>query len=328
MLSCWVVTDGKAGMESQCLGLAEALGLEPVVKRVALRKFWRVVTPYVRIGGSAQFAADSDPLAPPWPDLLIASGRQSVAAALWVKKRSGGRTIAVQVQNPGIARRRFDLIVAPEHDRLAGPNVVSTRGALHRVTPAMLSRSAALWAPRFSHLPRPYIAVLIGGSNPVYRLGAEEATRLAVKLKTCTRSSDGALLITPSRRTGQEAIAALAAGVRGTPFHMWDMQGENPYFALLALADYIVVTCDSVNMISEATSTGKPVYVEMLPGGSEKSSRFLDRLREDGMIRNFAGVLAPYSYSPLDDMSRAVERIRTLIDRRKPPDAESVPATS
>lgn len=319
MLSCWVVTDGKAGMESQCLGLAEALGLEPVVKRVTLRKFWRVVTPYVRFGGRAQFAAFSDSLAPPWPDILIASGRQSVAAALWVKKRSGHKTIAVQVQNPGIAWRQFDLIIAPEHDRLTGPNVISTRGALHRVTPAILARSGARWSARFSDLPRPYIAVLIGGTNPVYRLGTEEASGLAAKLRACARNPGGSLLITPSRRTGQEAIAALSAGIREVPSFMWDMQGENPYFALLALADYIVVTCDSVNMISEAASTGKPVHVEMLPGGSEKSSRFLDRLREDGIIRNFAGTLAPYGYPPLDDMTRAVERVRSLIDDRQRP---------
>jgi len=328
LVTCWVVTDGKAGMESQCLGLAEALGLEPVVKRVALRRLWRAVTPYMRLGGRAQFAEYGDSLTPPWPDLLIASGRQSVAAALWVKKRSGGRTIAVQVQNPGIAQRRFDLIIAPEHDRLTGQNVVSTRGALHRVTPATLSHSAALWSLRFSNLPRPYIAVLMGGSNPVYRFGNEEAVRLAARLKTCTRHIGGSLLITPSRRTGEEAIAALTAGIRGVPYFVWDMQGDNPYFALLALADYIVVTCDSVNMISEAASTGKPVYVEMLPGGSDKSSRFLDRLREDGIIRNFSGDLASYNYPPLDDMTRVVERIRTLIGARKLPDADSVPTIS
>ena len=328
MVTCWVVTDGKAGMESQCLGLAEALGLEPVVKRIALRKFWRAVTPYVRVGGRAQFAGNGDPLTPPWPDILIASGRQSVAAALWVKKRSGNRTIAIQVQNPGVAQRRFDLIIAPEHDRLDGPNVISTRGALHRVTPARLSRNAAVWSPQFSNLPRPYIAVLMGGSNSVYRLGTEECVRLAAKLKTCTRNLGGSLLITPSRRTGKEAMAALTAGVRGLPFFMWDMLGENPYFALLALADYIVVTSDSVNMISEAASTGKPVYVEILPGGSGKSSRFLDRLREGGIIRDFSGELTPYSHPPLDDMTRAVERIRSLIDGRKPRGADSVSIVS
>lgn len=328
MLSCWVVTDGKTGMENQCLGLAEALGLEPVVKRVALRPFWQMVTPYLRFGGCRQFAADSDPLSPPWPALLIASGRQSVAAALWVKKQARNRTIAVQVQNPGIAWRKFDLIIAPVHDRLTGPNIISTQGALHRVTPATLARSAAEWSEQFSHLPRPYVAVLIGGTNSVYRLGTEEAVRLAARLADCARDLQGSLLMTTSRRTGHDATAALAARLHGVPFFLWDMKGENPYFALLAVADYIVVTCDSVNMISEAASTGKPVYIEMLPGGSAKSDSFLGHLRDRGIVRDFAGALAPYSYLPLDDMTKVVERVRNLIGDRRQPDSASAPDRS
>ena len=113
MRSCWVVTDGKAGMESQCVGLAEALGLNPIVKRVSLRAPWRQLTPYVRFGGRAQFAPASDPLAPPWPDLFIATGRQSVAASVLVRKLSGGRTKTVQLQNPVIAPSHFDLVVVP-----------------------------------------------------------------------------------------------------------------------------------------------------------------------------------------------------------------------
>ena len=127
----------------------------------------------MRFGGARQFAPESDALTPPWPDIVIAAGRQSVAPSLWVKRASGGKTRVIQLQNPGIAWRHFDLIVTPEHDRLRGNNVISTRGSLHRVTPAVLSRNAEKWAPVFSHLPRPYIAVLIGGSNSVYRLGAE-----------------------------------------------------------------------------------------------------------------------------------------------------------
>jgi uncharacterized protein len=313
LLSCWVVTDGKAGMESQCLGLAEGLGLAPVMKRVTLRPFWRTVTPYLRFGGRRQFSSSGDALMPPWPDLLIASGRQSVAAALWVKKASAGKTLLVQIQNPGRAWRHFDLIVAPEHDRLAGRNVISTRGSLHRVTQDLLARNSAQWSPAFAHLPRPFIAVLIGGSNAVYRLGPDEMIRLATKLVTCAGSLQGSLLITPSRRTAPDAIAALAPGLTGVPHYLWDMQGNNPYFGLLGLADFIVVTCDSVNMISEAASTGKPLYVEALPGGSVKSNRFLDALRDAGVVRDFAGALSPYAYTPPDDMTKVVERVRRLF---------------
>jgi hypothetical protein len=162
-------------------------------------------------------------------------------------------------------------------------------------------------------LPRPFIAVLIGGSNSIYRLGSDEMLRMATKLVACARSLQGSLLITPSRRTAPDAIAALAPSLTGVPHYLWNMQGNNPYFALLGLADFIVVTCDSVNMISEAASTGKPVYVEALPGGSVKSNRFLDGLRDAGVVRDFAGTLSPYAYTPLDDMTKVVERVRRLL---------------
>jgi mitochondrial fission protein ELM1 len=163
-----VVTDGKAGMESQCVGLAEALGLTPTVKRVRLRNPWRLLTPYLRLGGHKQFAAGSDALAPPWPDLLIATGRHSVAASILVKRLSGGHTQTVQLQNPVIAPSHFDLVVVPRHDELHGDNVVSTRGALHRITPELLRTGADRLRPEVARLARPYISVLIGGSNAAY----------------------------------------------------------------------------------------------------------------------------------------------------------------
>src|SRR5215510_7145594 len=201
--SCWVVTDGKAGMVNQCVGLAEALDSDFVVKRVRLRSPWRELTPYFRWGGRMQFASRSDALRPPWPDLLIATGRHSVAASILVKRLSRGKTRTVQIQNPVISPNRFDLVVAPRHDELSGNNVVVTRGALHRVTPAMLREGVEHLAWRIQHLNRPYISVLIGGSNNVYRLGPEEMQNLAERLVASARAINGSLIITPSRRTGE-----------------------------------------------------------------------------------------------------------------------------
>src|SRR5262249_44020120 len=157
---CWVVTDGKAGMESQCVGLAEALGLTPIVKRVSLRAPWRQLTPYFRMGGRAQFAPASDRLVPPRPDPLHAAGRRRVAASLLARKLSRGGTKTVQLQNPVITPSNFDLVVVPRHDQLSGANVVSTRGALHRVTPAILRDGAERLAARIAVLRSPYIGVL------------------------------------------------------------------------------------------------------------------------------------------------------------------------
>ena len=312
-LSCWVVTDGKAGMESQCVGLAEALGLMPVIKRVRLRSPWRQLTPYLRLGGRAQFTADSDSLAPPWPDLLIATGRHSVAASILVKKLSGGKTRTVQLQNPVIASSHFDLVVVPRHDELHGDNIISTRGALHRITPELLRKGADRLEPEIAHLARPYVSILIGGSNAAYRLGPTEMTKLARQLVSVARGRKASLLVTPSRRTDEECLAILKTELAAVPHYLWDGLGENPYFGLLGLADFIVVTSDSVNMVSESASTGKPVYVVDLPGGSAKFERFHRALRADGVTRVFAGKLEPYSYAPLDDVGAVAARVQALL---------------
>jgi mitochondrial fission protein ELM1 len=181
--TCWIVTDGKAGMESQCLGLAEALGLDPIVKRVTLRTPWRQLSPYLRLGHRHAFTRSSDALSPPWPDLLIATGRHSVAASLHVRqesRHSGQPTMTVQIQDPVIAPSNFDLVVVPGHDRLTGANVVQTIGALHRVTPAKLRAAAAKLEGNLKDFPRPYIGVLIGGPNAAYRFGEDEMRRLSV----------------------------------------------------------------------------------------------------------------------------------------------------
>ena len=313
--SCWVVTDGKAGMISQCVGLAEAVGTDFVVKRVRLRMPWRDLTPFFRLGGRMQFASDSDELEPPWPDLLIATGRHSVAASILVRRLSRGKTRTVQIQNPVIGPQHFDLVVAPRHDNLAGANVLTTRGALHRVTPAMLKEGADQLGWRLQHLKRPYISVLIGGSNAVFRLGPEDMQSLAARLVKCARALNGSLIITPSRRTGEANREILKDALVEVPHYLWNGQGENPYFGLLGLADFIVVTVDSVNMVSEAASTGKPVFVADLPGSSPKFWAFHKRLLDEGVTRLLEDKLEAYAYQPLNDVALVAGRVRTLLKR-------------
>ncbi|CAK0771942.1 Nucleoside-diphosphate sugar epimerase [uncultured Gammaproteobacteria bacterium] len=313
LISCWVVTDGKPGMENQCLGLAEALGLAPEIKRVRLRQPWRWLSPYLRLGKRFAAGPAGDLLTPPWPDLVIATGRHSVVPALAARAGGGGRTFLVQIQNPAINLALFDLVVVPRHDRLRGANVIVTRGALHRVTAKQLESAAARLGTRFDHLPRPRVAVLIGGDNGVYRLSRERMAEIAGQLAGLCRTYGAGLLVTPSRRTGAENTEVLRQGLQGLPAIVWDGRGENPYFAFLGMADAIVVTCDSVSMVSEACSTGKPVYVIGLEGGSRKFSAFLDGLRQDGVARPFVGELDHWDYVPLDDTRMVAEEIRRRL---------------
>ena len=300
-------------MESQCVGLAEALGLSPSIKQVRLRPLWRFFSPWLRAGLGHAFENEAV-LSPPWPDLLIASGRLSVAASLYVRNmsaRAGNRTFTIQIQDPVISPKHFDLVVAPLHDELQGENIIQTVGALHRITPEKLSDAALALRQRVPALAPPFIGVLVGGSNGVYRLGAQEATKLASQLAALAESEGASLLITPSRRTGDGNVALLRSSLTGARVFLWDGRGGNPYFGILGLADRIVVTADSVNMISEAAASGKRVYVYPLPGGSKKSQRFLDAVFARGLARPFRLPLedyAPRVFNEMDTVAKTVRR--------------------
>jgi len=313
--ACWVVSDGKIGMEVQCLGLAEALGFAPAVKRIQVRRPWRWLPPLLVPNPLQCLGPKGDRLAPPWPRVLIASGRQTVAVSIAIRQAARGRTFTVQVQNPAVDPARFDAIVTPRHDRLRGPNVINTVGGLNIVTPARLAAAAARFAPRLKALPRPLIAVALGGDNKVYRMTGKVVERLGAQLAAMTRAEGAGLLITPSRRTSDRALAALRAALDGLPVKIWDGRGDNPYLAYLALADAIVVTADSINMVSEAASTGKPVFVVELSGGSKKFRRFHRALRAAGVTREFAGRMETWNYAPLRDTEHAAAEIRRRLDR-------------
>ncbi len=299
----WAVSDGTPGMENQCVGLAEAVGLPVTTKRVSAS--WRRLLPGLRSGDYG--------LRPPWPRLLIASGRQSVAPALAVGRASRGATFTVQIQNPRVALDRFDLVVVPEHDGLVGPNVVTTLGSLHGVTPARLAAAREVFAPLVAALPRPRIAVLIGGANRAYRFGAEDARALGRDLAALARALGGGLMVTPSRRTGEAQADALSRAVAEVPRIVWQGDKPNPYLGFLALADAIVVTADSVNMTTEALATGRPVHVADLPGGSDKFRRFHAALAERGLTRPFRGRLESWSYEPVDETGRVAALVRDRL---------------
>ena len=309
---CWVVTDGKAGMEVQCRGLAEALGLAPDIKRIQVTKPWRWLPPLCVPRPLDRLGPKGDRLVPPWPRLLIASGRQTVASAMAV--RGTGSTFTVQIQNPVVNPARFDLVITPQHDRLSGPGVVTTLGAMNLVTDRRLTEAAARWRPAFQSLARPLVAVLLGGDNRVYRMTPGRMRRLAEDLRTIAETEGAGLAITASRRTGSANMAVLRETLRDVPAMIWEGEGENPYFGMLALADAIIVTADSVNMVSEAASCGKPVLVVPLDGGSSKFRRFHTAMEEAGHCRPFSGRLERWDAVPLRETEAVAQKIRPLLE--------------
>jgi hypothetical protein len=216
----------------------------------------------------------------------------------------------VQVQNPRIDISRFDMIVANCHDELTGPNVFVTRTALHRVTPTRLAAEAEAWRDRLAAYRRPLVAVLLGGSNGRYRLDRDAGATLAADLATMAQRDRVGVVVTPSRRTDPAVTDLIRGALAPNGGWVWDFNGENPYFGLLALADLIVVTQDSVSMISEAAATAAPVMFAALPGSSRRQQIFLDTMMQEDRIRPFAGRFTTWKVAPLNDTPAAAAEMR------------------
>jgi mitochondrial fission protein ELM1 len=308
----WVLTDGRPGHVSQTLGLAEALTSTPTVKVIGLRTPFRQASPFLGWAGGRALTKKSAQIRPPWPKLVITSGRSAIPIALAIGNASSGATRLVNVQDPGYCRNRFDLIIVPEHDELSGPNIMSTIGALGRITPERLAEAADEFGPSLAHLAGPRIAVLIGGANAVFQTPIAVAQRIGRDLASLAATGAG-LMVTFSRRSGPEVEEIIRQALAGTNAIIWDGTGKNPYFAYLALADHVLATEDSASMVSEAATTGKPISILRLEGGSRKFSRFHDAMAARGVTRLFEGAIEDWTYDQFDETARAAAAVRKLI---------------
>jgi len=288
----WVLADDRAGNVSQGLGVAETLGLPFQVKTLRYGKL--ACLPNALRGGSllGLDAASRAGLAAPWPRLVIAAGRRTAPVARWIKRQCGARL--VQIMDPGFpGRAGFDLIASPAHDRpRANGNILEIVGAPHRVTPARLAAEAEIWTPRFAHLPRPWVAVIVGGATRKRPFPVEMAQVLGRRVAELASEAGGSVLLTTSRRTGPEQERALAELLPEPRWlHLFGQGGDNPYFGFLALADAIVVTGDSVSMCCEAAASAAPVFLWAPEGWvAAKHARLHQSLYGLGVARPLDGV--------------------------------------
>ncbi len=314
--SCWVVTDGRAGVEAQALGLAEAVAermpLAISVKRIRLARLWRFMPPALFGDAFSRLDASGDLLTSPFPDLWIGCGRASVPLGVAAKKKRPD-IFVVQLQDPRIDPSRFDLVIPPAHDGLAGENVFSIVGSPNRI-----QRLKALQriARRDGANRRDILSVLIGGPNKAFRFSSVEARDIAARLKLLAQN--GAILrVTTSRRTPALAAEILQAALKDDAEIFWradkDDAAGNPYPSMLAGVRAILVTEDSVNMAAEAASTGAPIYILALGpkrgGSSKKFDAFHQSLQDRGASRRFCGALDEWSYEPLDETARAADEV-------------------
>jgi mitochondrial fission protein ELM1 len=300
----------------QGLGVLEAMGLVPEIRRVAPRAIFALAMPWGPIDPAEAPGRAGSPIAPPFPDLLVASGRRAIPYVRAVKQASAERTFTVVLKDPRTGAGAADLLWVPEHDRLRGPNVIATLTGPHRISAERLAAARTAPDPRLAALPGPRVAVLAGGDSRHHRFRPEDEDRLARGLENIAETG-ASLMITASRRTPEALAQRLRRIVgEGRGFY-WDGTGENPYLAMLALADYIVVTADSTNMIGEAAATGAPVLVFEPSGGHIKISEFIAALTHRGIVKPFSGVLEASGYEPLDTTPAIAGAIAAALARHR-----------
>jgi hypothetical protein len=263
----WALLSDTAGDNAQVLALAEALGWPFEVRRFKNRKGAMVANFLVGPILAGLVKQVSSHFGPPWPDLVIAAGTPSepLCAQLRVESRRANHPIyQVFLGRPWGKRECYDLIVTtPQYWVPQAPNVVTIDLPLHQAKFADCAREAALWAPRIAHLPRPHVAVFVGGGISRYTLDTRAAKRLALEASALVAPMGGSLLICGSYRTPQLVTKVLADSL-AVPSHIFDWHEgskNNPYLAFLDLADQFIVTGDSMTMLAEASATGKPVHI-------------------------------------------------------------------
>lgn len=294
-----------AGTENQCVGIAENLNIKSDIKQISLNQPWKMLSPYLAMEQKRSFEPE---LNAPWPDLLITSGRQSIAAARYIKKQSHGSTVTIHIQDPRISPKYFDMVAVPEHDPMRGSNVFVTKASPNKITLDRIN-SAKNDFPELGLLPSPRVCVLIGGSSKAYNMSRSVTQKLAHDLSLLSTSLNASLMITCSRRTGIENHKILIDNLNNSRNYFWDGSGANPYMAMLGWADYILATADSASMISESCTTGKPVYMIDLEGGSKRICALHDNLMRHGALKRFEGVLNNFTYEPLGDAKEVADEI-------------------
>ncbi len=319
-LTIWAVADGRAGIVNQVQGVAEAVArltpAEITLKRIGWKGYLDPLPARWNPAPRSGMSSGSSDFTPPWPDLMIAAGRASLPLSIRMREWSGGKTFVVQLQDPRLPADLFDMVVPPFHDELSGRGIFPVVGSPHRVTPERLAQDFETFKARIAPLPRPRVAVLIGGKSKAFDITPTTAHALADRIARMVEGVGGSVLLTTSRRTPAAAREILTARLSALPGFLWDGEGENPYFAFLAAADVVVATEDSINMVAEAASTGKPIHIAAVDGKQRRKRLFHADLLERGIAKPFTGEYRTWTYQALRETDRLAGAILTSLSAK------------
>ncbi|MCP1373186.1 mitochondrial fission ELM1 family protein [Dyella lutea] len=312
---CWAITDDAAGNQRQALALAERLAMP--VRHLVLepRAPWSWFAPRLLSGGRLALpAAQRELFAPPWPVAAIGCGRAAALFTRMLRGLSDGDCFTVQILDPRIDPGEWDLVIAPRHDELTGPNVLHPVGSLNPIDDAWLDDAREAF-PALGELPGPRLGVLLGGPRRGVPMDAGYAHALGDEVRRQVTGNGGSAMVVASRRTPSSLSDAVGHAVRDLPGLFWrgPSDGPNPYPGVLGWADRLLVTPDSVNMLSEACAVGCPVETLAPARLPPRIASFHRALRDGGWLGD-GGPAA----GPLRETATLAARVGQAIRARHP----------
>ena len=304
-----LLTEGMHGMISQVEGLAKALDIDFTHHKVELNKFWKLIPP--KFTPVSNFTFNS--IIKNDFDIIISCGRKSVIPSIYLKKNSKKKVHNIHIQDPKVSLNNFDFIIAPEHDGLTGENVILSKGSIHYLTKEEITNNHEYLSEKLNK-EKEYLSLILGGPNKYYDYNEKNLIKIFDKIKSILESNNLQAIIIPSMRTPKKIIDFTQKYLGENNLVIKDVD-KKAYLSSLSLAKYIVVTCDSTSMISEAALTGKPIYIAEIPAKSNdyRFRKFRDLFHKLKIIKNLNEKVEIWNYEILDETNRIAKEIKKKI---------------
>ena len=309
-LKALLLTQGMHGMISQVEGMAKALNVEHRHKIVRLSFPWNLIPPKFTpiskiILKDKTYLTENETL-----DLIISCGRKSVIPSILLKKKNP-KIFTIHIQNPKVSFKNFDVIIAPEHDNLNGDNVYSSKGAIHYITEQEINKAKLYLSEKIKS--QKLVSLILGGPNKYYSFDKDQLNKIFNEIRSNFISKGYAVIVIPSMRT-PKMIIDLAIKEFGADGYVVNSVDKQAYLSAFALATNIVVTCDSTSMISEAATSGKPIFVAHMKTkkNNYRFKKFFQLFREMGITRNLGENVESWTYENFNE----AERIATIVNKK------------
>ena len=304
-----LLTEGMHGMISQVEGLANALDIDFTHHKVELNSFWKLIPPKFTPVSNFTF----NPINPKDFDIIISCGRKSVIPSIYLKKNSEKKIYNIHIQDPKVDLKNFDFVVAPDHDGLTGENVILSKGSIHYLTKEEMIHNHEYLSGRLNK-EKEYLTLIVGGPNKYYHYNDKNISNIFDKIKNILEKNNLQAIIIPSMRTPKKIIE-LSNNYFGKEHLVINDIDKKAYLSGLSLAKYIVVTCDSTSMISEAALTGKPIYIAEIPPKIDdyRFRRFRELFTKLNIVKNLNEKVEIWNYEILDETNRIAKEIKRKI---------------